>query len=118
MTGLNGNDAHTVSSVLDSIVETLGGGVDTVQRGNGTILLSNFLNVENAVLLGTGAFGLFGDDGSHELTGNSADNRISGGTGADGLYGGKGADLFHFSGAAQSQVGQRDPSWILPGMKS
>ncbi len=108
MIGLSGNDVYTVSSFLDVIEEAPDGGVDTVQRGNGDIILFDFQNVENARLLGIGAFGLFGDDAANRLTGNSADNVISGGMGADVLLGGKGFDLFRFSGTGQSQAGLRD----------
>jgi len=102
MVGLNGNDRYVISSDLDVVEEEVGGGVDTVERGNGNITLTAYANVENARLVGTGAFGLFGDKDDNKLTGNSADNVIVGDGGADVLFGDAGADVFRFVSVADS----------------
>ncbi|MDT9676931.1 calcium-binding protein, partial [Pseudomonas sp. JV414] len=56
--------------------------------------LSNLQNVENVLLLGSGAFTALGNNLNNTLTGNTADNVLDGGLGADILIGGTGNDTY------------------------
>ena len=96
------------------MTENAGEGTDVVfvQRVQGNLnLLANYIltaNVENGVILGTGAFNLTGNASANALTGNGAANTLNGRGGADTLYGGGGADH-------TSEGDQIDLSAILSG---
>jgi Ca2+-binding RTX toxin-like protein len=82
MTGKGGDDTYVVDNRGDSVVELVGGGVDTVLT-----LLNAYTagsHVENVTLTGSS---------NGTLTGNSLDNVLRGGAGADVLNGGAGADI-------------------------
>jgi Ca2+-binding RTX toxin-like protein len=91
MTGGNGNDTY-VWQTGDTIVETAGGGIDTVRTSVSYTLASRYL--ENAVLTGTAKGNLVGNGWANELSGNSADNVLNGGGGADTMTGGAGDDTY------------------------
>lgn len=91
MTGGAGNDTY-VWQAGDTIVELVGGGVDTVRTSVSYTLSSRYL--ENAVLTGSAKGDLVGNGNSNRLTGNGADNVLNGGGGADTLTGGGGNDTF------------------------
>ena len=98
MVGGGGNDTYVVRNAGDTIVETAGGGVDTVE----TSLANYFLgaaNVEN--LTGTSGSGqnLRGNDGDNVITGGGGADILAGGLGADTLIGGLGIDAFLFDTA-------------------
>ena len=86
-----GNDTYVVDSA-DTIVELVGGGIDTVQTVS-SYTLSN-PNVENAVLIGNAVGNLVGNIANNVLTGNSADNSLNGGVGIDTMAGGAGNDTY------------------------
>ena len=90
MTGGAGNDTFIVDSGLDKVIETAGGGTDTVRAS-----LSHGLaaEVENLILTGTAANG-YGNALANQLTGNDAANRLDGGAGADFMKGGLGDDVY------------------------
>ncbi|WP_279653759.1 calcium-binding protein [Pseudomonas morbosilactucae] len=93
--GGDGDDTYYVYSNLDQVQETLTGGTDTVNvmayAGNSYTLVGN---IENAVVLASGAFNLVGNDLDNVLTGNAGNNRIDGGLGADLMQGGAGNDTY------------------------
>lgn len=93
-----GDDTYIVG-VGDSIVESAGGGIDTV-RSAGSIVLQNEL--ENLVLLGGAAVNGTGNAANNQLTGNSAANTLDGGAGADGMTGGGGNDIYIVDQAGDS----------------
>jgi len=82
--------------VHDTVIEAFGGGVDTVKIGYiaNTNVTGYTLgaNIENGVVIGTGAFNLTGNDLDNVLTGNNGINTLSGNAGNDTLNGLGGAD--------------------------
>ena len=87
-----GNDVFAVDS-LDTIVETAGGGTDTIEAEQ-NYSLAALAYVENLTFLGTGNFNATGNAAANILTGNSGDNRLRGGAGNDTLIGGLGNDTY------------------------
>ena len=90
LTGGPGDDTY-VDPIAATILEAVGGGVDTVTSAR-TFSLAGHANVERLVLTGTAQINGTGNGLSNELTGNSAANRLEGGAGADTLEGGGGID--------------------------
>ena len=73
------NDLYTVSSALDRIAESPGGGIDTVRAAINYTLPDN---VENLVLTG-GAVNGIGNAGNNIFVGNAANNTFDGKEGVD-----------------------------------
>jgi Ca2+-binding RTX toxin-like protein len=79
LTGGAGNDTYVVTS-RDTVVESAGEGLDTVQSaGNWTLAA----HVENLMLTGTGKISGTGNELDNRLVGNSAANVLKGGKGND-----------------------------------
>lgn len=91
--GGRGNDTYIVGETGDVVLETAGGGRDTVVSSV-TWSLGAFL--ENLTLSGTSAINGTGNALNNVLIGNGADNVLTGGAGNDRLTGGDGADRFAF----------------------
>ncbi len=91
--GGSGNDTFVIDSLSDVISDA--SGTDEVRAGFSLSLAqAAFAALENARLLGTGAFNLTGDTGANRLTGNSGNNTLNGGGGADSMGGGAGNDTY------------------------
>ena len=90
LAGGAGDDTYFVTSV-DTIVEGLGGGIDTAVA---TTTLTLAANVENLVLGGTGVLSGTGNDLGNQITGNSAANTLDGKAGNDTMAGGAGNDIY------------------------
>ena len=112
MTGLSGDDTYFVDAAGDVVVESPGGGDDTV-RSSVTYQLSN--NVEALLLIGTDAINGVGNGLANAMTGNASSNvlngaggndTVSGAGGNDRLIGGPGNDVL--SGAAGQDTFQFD----------
>lgn len=88
--GSGGNDTYLVSSQNVDIVQSSGGGNDTVKSTVSYILGEN---IEMLVLLGKGNTTGQGNDSDNHITGNAGNNTLSGGAGLDFLNGGKGNDI-------------------------
>ncbi len=80
LSGGAGDDTYFIDNVGDVVVETAGGGSDTVVVSSDWTLADN---IENVRLSGSG----------HALTGNAANNKLEGDTGDDELDGGEGDDI-------------------------
>jgi Ca2+-binding RTX toxin-like protein len=89
--GGSGDDTYIVDSLTDTIIETSGGGKDTVES-NVTYTLGNF--TENLTLTGKLNISGFGNLLNNVITGNSGDNTLNGLEGVDTLIGGSGNDIY------------------------
>ena len=100
MQGGAGDDLYLVDNAGDSIVETAGGGTDSVQSGVSYTLAANVDNLTltgSASIHGTGnddANTIIGNDGVNILTGNGGDDTLDGKAGNDFLLGGAGNDTY------------------------
>ncbi|WP_157961342.1 calcium-binding protein [Microvirga flavescens] len=95
LVGGNGDDVFYMTPG-DAIIETAGGGRDTIIVGY-SASLGNDTQVEILkAAAGTAPLTLGGANMNDTIIGNSGANRISGGTGNDVLTGGKGKDTFVF----------------------
>ncbi len=91
MRGGLGNDVYRVDDAGDLVVETAGGGDDTVLA---SVSYGLSAQVERLVLMGAGAIDGTGNDLANAITGNGGANRLDGGAGADTMAGGAGDDTY------------------------
>lgn len=105
LAGGDGNDSYVVNSAADVVLESAGGGIDTIMAGFSIDLgKAAFAHIENVVLLGAAKLSatgtdaddnlLIGNAGANKLFGNGGDDTLAGGAGNDTLTGGSGADSF------------------------
>ncbi|MDO9198669.1 calcium-binding protein [Rhodoferax sp.] len=101
MTGTAGDDVFAVDNASDVIVESTGGGIDTVQSSVSYTLPGEVENLELIGVLavnGTGNAGnnvLRGNDGNNTLRGSDSVNQFFGGNGGiDQYFGGRGDDIY------------------------
>jgi Ca2+-binding RTX toxin-like protein len=84
-----GNDFYIVTGVTDTVVESVDGGIDTVQAASSFTLGDN---VENLTLVGTGNYSGTGNILGNIIVGNNGNNTLNGLGGNDSLFGGAGND--------------------------
>ncbi|WP_156944260.1 Ig-like domain-containing protein [Bradyrhizobium sp. Ec3.3] len=101
MAGGLGDDTYIVTDPNAKVVESYGGGVDTV-ISSVTYKLPDY--VENLTLTGSAAINGTGNSESNIIIGNDAANVITGGFGNDVLTGGGGADTFVINSGDGSDV--------------
>ena len=94
MNGGAGNDTYYVDSAGDTVIETVGGGSDTV-IASFSYTLSDAYEIENITLAGTANINATGNKYSNILTGNSGNNVLNGKLGADRMSGGDGNDTYY-----------------------
>ena len=105
LSGAAGNDTYWVWDQTDKIVESSGGGIDTVKTyAADGYSLANTANVENLTLYGNNRAMAIGNDLANHITGNDGANLIDGGKGNDVLTGGAGRDIFVVSSGGGSDV--------------
>jgi Ca2+-binding RTX toxin-like protein len=93
MAGLDGDDIYVVDVATDVVTEAVDAGLDTVQvafKAAGTYTMT--ANVENALVTGTLAINVVGNELDNVITGNALANSLTGGAGNDTLSGGAGND--------------------------
>ncbi|MCE4553518.1 PA14 domain-containing protein [Pelomonas sp. P8] len=91
MVGGAGNDSYIVDNAGDVVVESAGGGTDTVSASVSYGLADN---VENLVLTGAADIDGAGNELNNQITGNAGANLLDGGAGDDRLVGGAGNDIY------------------------
>lgn len=91
MAGGAGNDTYVVDNAGDVVSEAVGMGVDSISSAVSYLLGAN---VENLVLVGTGAINGTGNALANVLQGNAGANVLNGGAGADTMRGGAGNDTY------------------------
>lgn len=109
MTGTTGDDLFIVDNSGDIIVESIGGGVDTVQASRSFILPTN---VENITLTGTFYSNATGNALNNTLIGNASDNTFDGQGGTDIAYGGQGNDWYVRVEQIVENAGEGTDTWI------
>jgi len=98
-----GNDTY-VYAAGDTIVESAGGGTDTIQTAT-TLTLTSFAEIENLTLTGSGAADGTGNALGNLIIGNGGANSLSGAGGNDTLRGGNGNDTLAGGNGTDSLVG-------------
>ena len=91
MSGGLGDDTYVIDALGDSVVESAGQGIDTVQSATTYTLGAN---VENLTLTGTANINGTGNELDNVIAGNSGDNYLDGGIGVDSYVGGTGNDTY------------------------
>lgn len=91
MEGGAGSDTYVVDNAGDRIIETAGGGIDTVIA---SVFHKLADHVENLVLTGSADLNGTGNALDNHLTGNAGNNLLDGGLGRDTLSGGLGDDTY------------------------
>ncbi|MBR0556587.1 calcium-binding protein [Ciceribacter sp. L1K23] len=102
MEGGSGNDTYYVDNSGDVVVESSGGGTDTVRASRSYTLGSN---LEKLVLTGTGNTSGAGNSLSNTIGGNSGNNTLNGYSGNDSLSGGAGNDSLYGGAGNDSLLG-------------
>jgi Ca2+-binding RTX toxin-like protein len=87
--GGGGDDTYVVDNAADTVIETAGNGLDTVEA---KVSFSLGAAIENLTLTGTSAINGTGNNLANSITGNAAANMLDGQAGADTLDAGSGSD--------------------------
>lgn len=88
-----GNDTYYIDDIADVVIESAGGGDDTVMAAV-TYTLVSASNIERLRLFGNGAINATGNALANVLRGNGFSNTLDGGEGVDTLIGGLGDDVY------------------------
>ncbi len=93
--GGDGGDTYVLDDPGDVVIETVGGGSDTVLT---SVPFAMPETIENVTLTGTDDLDLVGNGADNLLHGNDGNNRLDGGGGGDSLFGGLGNDTYLIEG--------------------
>ena len=99
--GGTGNDAYFVDNTGNGVIESVGGGIDTVYATAHSRLATN---VENLVLQGSADLQAYGNGGSNAIYGNAGNNLLDGGASVDGMYGLAGNDVYFVDDASDAVI--------------
>jgi len=114
MVGGSGDDVYRVDDVGDKVVESSGGGTDTIES---SITQTLATPIENLTLTGSAVINATGNTSANILTGNLAANILTGGSGNDTLFGGAGNDtLIGGSGDDVASGGLGDDLFIIDSL--
>ena len=102
MNGGVGDDLYTVDNALDTVVEAIDGGVDTVATTLASYTAASF--VEIVTFTGSGAFVGFGNGLSNALQGGALADILDGAGGADRMVGLDGDDTYYVDHASDLVV--------------
>ena len=94
MIGGAGDDVYIVDNVNDVVIETIGGGYDTVFASTPQYRLGVGQAIERLVGTAEGPQALYGNEFANEIVGTDAINVIDGGAGADTMRGLGGNDTY------------------------
>ena len=89
LVGGSGDDLYRVDSVIDTVIEAIGEGDDSIES---TVSFTLPTNVETLRLIGDANINATGGTGNDHLIGNAGSNSLIGGAGNDVLNGAAGAD--------------------------
>jgi Ca2+-binding RTX toxin-like protein len=112
MIGGAGDDFYIVDNAMDSVIETAGGGVDSVTTSASFALGAD---VENLTLSGASNIDGSGNNLANKITGNTGDNHLVGLAGADDLRGGAGRDLLEGGADNDKLDGGLDADLMIGG---
>jgi len=103
MYGGDGNDTYVVDQAGDQVVgEADSSGIDMIET---SLTWTLGRGIENALLTGTAAASLTGNELANLMTGNASANTLTGGDGADSLWGAAGADSLNGGNGIDSLQG-------------
>ncbi len=134
--GGNGNDRYIVDGISDNILETVNGGLDTVQS-TASFVLGATSNIENLTLSGSAQINGTGNALTNFLLGNSANNKLTDITGGNDILqgmagndtlidtvgnnlldGGAGADIINSGEGSDLVIGGKNNDTINTGLGS
>ncbi|MCA3325200.1 MAG: M10 family metallopeptidase C-terminal domain-containing protein [Roseomonas sp.] len=109
--GGEGDDRFLVDTASDQVIESVGGGADTVIASVSYVMPANI----EALILGDGVLGqsltggsagdlLVGNGNGNNLSGGAGNDTLDGGAGIDTLIGGEGADRFLIDNASDQVI--------------
>ncbi|MBW8881325.1 MAG: hypothetical protein JF615_07880, partial [Asticcacaulis sp.] len=107
MAGGLGDDTYYVNDAGDRVIESDGGGTDTVFAGLTYSGAGQY--IENITLLGSGDISALGNGLDNTLRGNAGNNSLNGSGGADTMIGGAGNDSYSVDDAGDVVVETGSP---------
>jgi Ca2+-binding RTX toxin-like protein len=99
-----GDDTYTVDSVADTVDETIGSGIDLVNRSVSYVLNNFAASVENLMLTGSAVTNATGNALANTLIGNGVANTLIGLAGNDTISAGVGIDTITFGAGVTDTV--------------